>query len=198
MNQADFRANTPYAALGSVVAAAPEEARRTFIRKTYTHLAAAIYAFVMIEWLFVQMGLDQKALELIGQSRFMWLAVLGGFMAVSWVADSWAQSATSIGKQYAGLFLYVLAQAVIFLPMIGIAKFMTTNIAGHEVPIIGAAGITTLRHDGWADGLRVHFQAGFFVPGRLPQHGRLGRDGFDCREHCLRIRTSVCGSALRW
>src|SRR5262249_54949925 len=61
-----------------------------------------------------------------------------------WVADSWAQSATSIGKQYAGLFLYVLGQAVIFLPMIGIAKFMTTNIAGQEVPIIGAAGLTTV------------------------------------------------------
>jgi FtsH-binding integral membrane protein len=144
MNQADFRANTPYAELGNVVAAAPEEARRTFIRKTYTHLAAAIYAFVMLEWLFVQAGLDQKALELIGQSRFMWLAVLGGFMAISWVADSWAQSATSIGKQYAGLFLYVLGQAVIFLPMIGIAKFMTINAAGQEIPIIGAAGLTTV------------------------------------------------------
>lgn len=144
MNQADFRAETPYAGFGNVVAAAPEEARRTFIRKTYLHLAAAIYAFVMLEWLFVQAGLDQKALELIGQSRFIWLAVLGGFMAINWVADSWAQSATSIGKQYAGLFLYVLGQAVIFLPMIGIAKFMTTNIAGQEVPIIGAAGITTV------------------------------------------------------
>ena len=144
MNQADFRADSAYAQFGNVVAAAPEDVRRTFIRKTYTHLAAAIYAFVMIEWLFVQMGLDQKALELIGQSRFMWLAVLGGFMAISWVADSWAQSSTSIGKQYAGLSLYVLGQAVIFLPMIGIAKFMTTNIAGQEVPIIGAAGVTTL------------------------------------------------------
>ncbi|MGD9633559.1 MAG: Bax inhibitor-1 family protein [Pirellulales bacterium] len=144
MNQADFRASTPYAGFGEVVASAPEEARRTFIRKTYTHLAAAIYAFVMLEWLFVQMGLDQRALQLIGTSRFMWLGMLGGFMVIGWVADSWAQSATSIGKQYAGLFLYVLAQAVMFLPMIGIAKFMTVNAAGQEIPIIGAAGLTTL------------------------------------------------------
>jgi FtsH-binding integral membrane protein len=144
MNQADFRAETPYASYGTAAIDAPADARRTFIRKTYTHLAAAIYAFVMLEWLFVQAGLDQKALELIGQSRYMWLAVLGGFMAISWLADSWAQSATSLGKQYAGLFLYVLGQAIIFLPMIGIAKFMTTEIAGKEVPIIGAAGITTV------------------------------------------------------
>lgn len=144
MNQADFRAATPYATLGNAVIEAPEEARRTFIRKTYTHLAAAIYAFVMLEWLFVQLGWDQAALQMIGNSRWAWLAVLGGFMVVGWVADSWAQSSTSIGKQYAGLSLYVLAQAVIFLPMIGIAKFMTVNAAGHEIPIIGAAGITTL------------------------------------------------------
>jgi FtsH-binding integral membrane protein len=144
MNQADFRASTPYAEFGNAVAAAPEEARRTFIRKTYTHLAAAIYAFVMLEWLMVQMGLDQRALQMIGSSRWAWLGVLGAFMVVGWIADSWAQSSTSIGKQYAGLSLYVLAQAVIFLPMIGIAKFMTVNAAGQEIPIIGAAGITTL------------------------------------------------------
>ncbi len=144
MNQADFRANSPYATFGSAVIAAPEEARRTFIRKTYTHLAAAIYAFVMLEWLFVQLGWDQAALQMIGTSRFAWLAVLGGFMVVGWIADSWAQSSTSIGKQYAGLSLYVVAEAIIFLPMIGIAKAMTVNAAGQEIPIIGAAGLTTL------------------------------------------------------
>lgn len=144
MNQADFRAATPYATFGTAVIAAPEEARRTFIRKTYTHLAAAIYAFVMLEWLFVQLGWDQAALQMIGNSRWTWLAVLGGFMVVGWVADSWARSATSIGKQYAGLFLYVAAESVIFLPMIAIAKTMTANFAGQEIPIIGAAGVTTL------------------------------------------------------
>jgi FtsH-binding integral membrane protein len=144
MNQADFRANTPYAELGNVVAAAPEEARRTFIRKTYTHLAAAVYAFVMLSWLFVQMGWDEAALRMVGDSRWAWLAVLGGFMVVGWVADNWARSTTSIGMQYAGLSLYVLAEAVIFMPMIGIAKQLTTNVAGMDVPIIGAAGVTTI------------------------------------------------------
>lgn len=144
MNQADFRANSPYAEFGNVVAAAPEEARRTFIRKTYTHLAAAIYAFVMLVWLFVQLGWDEVAWQMVGTNRLMWLAVLGGFMVVGWVANSWARSATSIGKQYAGLFLYVLAESIIFLPMIAIAKFQTTEVAGAQVPIIGAAGLTTV------------------------------------------------------
>ena len=144
MNQADFRASSPYATFGSTVIEAPEEARRTFIRKTYTHLAAAIYAFVMLEWLFVQLGWDTAALRMLGESRYMWLLVLGGFMAVGWVADSWARSATSIGKQYAGLFLYVAAEALIFLPMIGIAKSMTTDVGGNSIPIVPAAGLTTI------------------------------------------------------
>jgi len=144
MNQADFRAATPYAELGNVVAAAPEDVRRTFIRKTYTHLAAAIYAFVMLTWLFVQLGWDDVALRIIGNNQLLWLAVLAGFMFVGWIANAWALSATSIGKQYAGLFLYVLAEAVIFMPLIAIAKFKTTSIVGHEVPVIGAAGLTTV------------------------------------------------------
>ena len=111
MNQADFRANTPYAEFGNVVAAAPEEARRTFIRKTYTHLAAAIYAFVMLEWVFVQLGCDQKALraDRARAASCGWPSWAVSWL-ISWVADSWAQSATSIGKQYAGLFLYVLGR----------------------------------------------------------------------------------------
>lgn len=144
MNQADFRAGNPYATFGTTVIEAPADARRTFIRKTYTHLAAAIYAFVALEWLFVLLGWDRMALDMIGTSRFVWLGVLGGFMAVGWIADNWARSAASIGKQYAGLFLYVAAEAVIFLPMIGIAKFMTTDVGGNTIPIIPAAGLTTL------------------------------------------------------
>lgn len=144
MNQADYRANTPYAEFGNVVASAPEEARRTFIRKTYTHLAAAIYAFVMLVWLFVQLGWDEVAFRMVGTNQLLWLAVLGGFMVVGWIANNWAQSATSIGKQYAGLFMYVLAESIIFLPLIAIAKFQTTSIAGRDIPVIGAAGLTTV------------------------------------------------------
>ena len=100
MNQADFRAATPYAELGNVVAAAPEDVRRTFIRKTYTHLAGAIYAFVMLTWLFVQLGWDDVALRIIGNNQLLWLAVLAGFMFVGWIANAWRcrprQSASSM------------------------------------------------------------------------------------------------------
>ena len=145
MNQADFRATTPYATFGTAVIAAPEEARRTFIRKTYSHLAAAVYAFAALEWLFISLGWDEAMLGMLGQGRWTWLVVLGAFIGVSWIADSWARSSTSIGMQYAGLFLYVLAEAVIFLPMLAIAKLMTVDVGGvGEMSVIAAAGITTL------------------------------------------------------
>lgn len=144
MNQADFRADSPYATFGTTAISAPEEARRNFIRKTYTHLAAAIYAFVMLEWLFVQLGWDQAALRLIGPSPWTWLLVLGGFALVGYIAESWARSTTSIGTQYAGLTIYIVAEAVIFLPMIGLAKSMTINAGGQEWHIIPVAGLTTL------------------------------------------------------
>jgi FtsH-binding integral membrane protein len=46
--------------------------------------------------------------------------------------------------QYAGLFLYVFAQAVIFLPLLHFAKMASVNIGGTSVGVIPAAAITTL------------------------------------------------------
>jgi FtsH-binding integral membrane protein len=103
-------------------------------------LAAAVYAFVGLSYLFYQVGLGEKMIQLMGQSQYSWLIVLGGFIAVSWVADRWAQSSTSIGMQYAGLFLYVLAESVIFAPLLLIASTMTFS----GMNVITAAAWTTL------------------------------------------------------
>ena len=51
-----------------------------------------------------------------------WLAFLGAFMAVSWIADRWAHSNVSREMQYVGLGLYVLAEAIIFVPLLFIAQ----------------------------------------------------------------------------
>ena len=61
----------------------------------------------------------------------------GLFMLVSYVAQSWAQSAVNPTTQYMGLGLYVLAEAVIFLPLLYIAK----NV---DPGIITSAAIATL------------------------------------------------------
>ncbi|HMO37399.1 MAG TPA: Bax inhibitor-1 family protein, partial [Gemmatales bacterium] len=41
-----------------------------------------------------------------------------GFMAITWLAQSMAHSQASVGAQYVGLGLYVVAQALIFWPLI--------------------------------------------------------------------------------
>lgn len=151
MNQADYQANTPYAQFGTGthVIDAPAETRATFIRKTYIHLTAAIYAFVMLEWFFFSLGWDVKFMELLQNNQMYWLIVLGLFMAINWIADSWARSTTSLGMQYAGLFLTVLAWSVVFLPMLAIAQLYTLpeGVLPANMPetgVIPAAAIITL------------------------------------------------------
>ena len=45
-----------------------------------------------------------------------------GFIGVAYVSEMWARSATSVGMQYAGLGLYVVAESVIFLPLLYLAS----------------------------------------------------------------------------
>jgi FtsH-binding integral membrane protein len=124
----------PYAV--SSVAEAPIATRTEFVRKTYMHLAGAIGLFVVLETLLIQMGAGEVALSLLSLSRYSWLAVMAGFMGVSWIANKWAYGGTSQSTQYAGLILYTLAEAVIFLPLIMIAvKF--------DPSAIGKAGVVT-------------------------------------------------------
>lgn len=117
-----------------VVAAAPADERVTFIRRTYTHLAFAIAAFALLEW--YMLGQDW-AKSLAGVMLGNWLVVILAFVGVSWVADYFAQRSVSKGAQYAGLAIFVVAEAVIFLPML----FMAANYAGADV--IPKAGILT-------------------------------------------------------
>ncbi len=132
-------ADNPYEAPRYTFAAqAAENERADFIAKTYMHLAGAIGAFVAIEAvLFHIPGLQERALQLMLGTQLSWLVVLGLFMAVSWVANSWATSAVSVPTQYMGLGLYVVAQAIIFIPMLFFANMM-------DPMIIPTAGLATL------------------------------------------------------
>lgn len=134
-------AENPYAAFGTTAALATVDERTAFLKKTYIHLAAAVYAFVAIEYAIFQLVDVEPMVRMIGNSRFGWLLVLGAFMAVSWIADSWARSSTSKGLQYAGLSLYVFAEAVIFVPLLWMANELAMAT---QKPIIGTAAVITL------------------------------------------------------
>ncbi len=120
--------DNPYAVQGDTrVAALADQAERTaFIQRTYMHLAAAVIAFVVLEGILLTAFPAETILATLGPllQGWGWLVFLGGFMAVSWLARSWADSGTSPQVQYAGLGLYVIAQAVLFLPLMAISLWI--------------------------------------------------------------------------
>jgi FtsH-binding integral membrane protein len=122
----------------SIVAYAGPDVRAGFIRRTYGHLAGAILAFIAIEFLLFQTGLPETMMGLLATSQYSWLIVLAAFMGISYMADRWAQSDASPQTQYAGLSLYVVAEAIIFVPLL----YMAAAISGSEV--IVSAGLITL------------------------------------------------------
>lgn len=122
----------------SAANALPED-RARFIRKTYLHLAAAILGFIGLEaFLFTSGAAETIAATMLGGS-FSWFIVLAGFMGVSFLANWWANSQTSKPMQYLGLALYVVAEAIIFVPMLYIAAYYS---GGGDV--IVKAGIVSL------------------------------------------------------
>ncbi len=117
-------------------ASAPADARTTFIRQTYLHLAGAVLAFIAVETVLVQLPFADD-LSRVMTDGYAWLAVLGLFFFVSSVADRWARSNTSVGMQYLGLALFVVAQAVVMLPIL----YGAVNYSSDDV--IPAAAILT-------------------------------------------------------
>ena len=111
--------------------------RAGFIRRTYVHLAVAILGFIAVEYYLVHSPFAAKLASSM-TSGMSWLIVLGLFMGVSYIANRLALSQTSQQMQYLGLGLFVIAEAIVFLPLLYIATFY----AGDGV--IGTAGLMTL------------------------------------------------------
>ncbi|MEO1856770.1 MAG: Bax inhibitor-1 family protein [Rubritalea sp.] len=134
--------SNPYAS-PYTVAAQPADVRATFIKKTYAHLGGAILAFAALEYLF----LNNTVMKNLGLAMMnSWWLVLIAFMGVSYIAQKWAMSGTSKGMQYAGLGLYVVAEAIIFIPIMLMASLYFEGIIA-QAGIITAAlflGITAI------------------------------------------------------
>jgi FtsH-binding integral membrane protein len=124
--------------------------RAAFIRRTYAHLAGAILAFVAIETVIFgvlrQMNTAAFDQALFGtlSHPFSWLIVLGAFIGVSYLANYWAFNGGSPALQYAGLGLYVVAQALIFVPILYVAMYMIPSEPGRQFELVGQAGILTM------------------------------------------------------
>ena len=114
--------------------------RARFIRKTYLLLAVAILAFIGVEaFLFASGAADLIASVIFSGGMIGWLLVLGLFMGVSFLANRWATSDTSVMTQYLGLGVFIVAEAVIFVPLI----WMSAYYSG-DAGVLAKAGVVTL------------------------------------------------------
>ncbi|MER3429757.1 MAG: permease [Blastocatellia bacterium] len=123
----------------SAAEAAPVN-RAQFIRRTYGLLAAAIAAFIVVEsFLFVSGLANMIASAIFLGGSIGWLVVLGVFMGISFLANRWATSETSVLTQYLGLGIFVVAEAIIFVPLITISIYYSG-----DPTVLVKAGIVTL------------------------------------------------------
>ncbi|GGE95344.1 hypothetical protein SAMN05443634_101320 [Chishuiella changwenlii] len=114
-NQQFYNAN-------QLVADATNVERANFYKHTYGHVAGGVLVFVIIESLLLQ--IDPLVTFMLSLTHgYLWLALLGGFMGITWVAQKMAYGSLSKSKQYLGYLLYIIAEALIFVPMLYIALY---------------------------------------------------------------------------
>src|ERR1041385_1410280 len=125
---------------GVAVGELSEQSRGTFESRTYGHLFGAVMAFMLIEIFLFKTGLAETIATAF--LTVSWLFVLGGFVVVSWIARYAAHRATAKVTQYAALGGYVVAEALIFVPLLYLVdKFAPGAISS-------AAAITFLAFSG--------------------------------------------------
>lgn len=103
-----------------IVSQATDVQRAEFFKKTYSHVAMAILVFMVVESLLLTFVPGEWIVNMMG-GRFIWLFIIGLFWLGSMLANKYAFS-ISREQQYLGLGLYILLEAIIFLPMIAIAS----------------------------------------------------------------------------
>jgi len=129
----------------TLVANARPSERAKFIQNTYAHLAAAVGVFILLEIIIVRSPIAETMVSIIASNKYIWLAFLGGFVLLGWLARNLASSGT-VKTQYIGLGLYVVAEAIIFAPIIFIASKFFGDVLPTAAILTGLlfAGLTTI------------------------------------------------------
>ena len=120
------------------VSALATEDRASFIWKCYAHVVGAILALVAIETYLFSSGAAAPIANAMMQSP---MAVLIGFIALSWGAGHVAHRLESTMAQYAAFGAFVVLWAVMFVPILAIAMQMDARSGGN---MIESAAITTV------------------------------------------------------
>lgn len=111
------------------------EARSEFIWRCYAHVIGAILAFAGVEAYLISSGIAANIAPAMVNN---WMLTLGAFMLVGWGASHVAHRLESTAAQYAAFALLVVAEAIIFCPLILVAQMKQPGV------IESAAGVTLM------------------------------------------------------
>lgn len=120
-----------------LVGQATDLERATFFKKTYSHVALSILAFIVVETILLNVVPTEAILWMVS-GNFIWLFFIGLFWLGSMLADKLVFNLDR-QKQYMGLAAYVFLEAIIFLPLIAIAIAQTGSLV-----VVSQAAILTL------------------------------------------------------
>lgn len=134
----------PYNAYSSANSNALAEGRVAFIRQSYLYLGMALVGFTGLSAFFLATGIGYAFIKLLGANQFGWLLVLGAFMIVGVMATRLADQSANHSKQLLGLAIYVVAEAIIFAPLLTLAALADPVIipAATVVTAMLVAGLT--------------------------------------------------------
>lgn len=132
MNQYGYQA----AAAPVTVDRASAQQRAEFLRRVYQHVAGALAIFIVLEAILQAMPFAEDAAEFMTGGP-TWLLVIAGFWVVGMIADRWTSPGLPLPQQYLGLGLFIVAEAIIFLPLIAYVRLY------QDSDVLPTAGILT-------------------------------------------------------
>ena len=150
------------------VSQASVEDRSDFIWKCYAHVVGGILAFAAVLAYLVSSGI---AIQIAPAMMNNWLMTMGAFMLVGWGASHYAHRLVSKPAQYAAYAVLVVAEAIIFSPMIIFAYLQDPSI------IDSAAGVTVLGCTGLIATAMITRKDFSFLRGMLVWGGMLALAG---------------------
>lgn len=121
-----------------------DQERVIFYKKTYSHVAVSVLLFILVESLLLRIEPLVEFMLSMTQG-WRWLLMLGGFMLATNYAERLAHQSHDRNVQYGALILYVIAEALIFVPLIWIG--IQLNGGSYDIlsnSIINQAAVMTL------------------------------------------------------
>jgi FtsH-binding integral membrane protein len=109
-----------------------------FYKQTYSHVAGGVLVFIAFEYLLLQSDIIVNFMLSMLQG-WSWLIMLGGFMFITNYAEKMTLKSSDRNTQYLAFGLYILAEALIFVPLIYMAIAFTESF-----DILNQAAIVTL------------------------------------------------------